>query len=52
MNLLSLLLTSMLSEEAIKNIAKVTGLSTAQVRRIVPLAVPMLLRYLTNNASS
>ena len=52
MNLLSLLLTSMLSEEAIKNIAKVTGLSTSQVRRIVPLAVPMLLRYLTNNASS
>ena len=52
MNLLKVLLESMFAEEAVKSLSKVTGLSSSQLKKIIPLAVPLLLRYLTSNASS
>ncbi len=52
MNLLSLILKSMLSESSIKEIIKKTGLSQAALTKLLPLAIPLLLKFLTNNASS
>ena len=52
MNLLSILLQTMLTKEAVANLSKITGLSSKDIRKILPIAIPLLLRYLTGNASS
>lgn len=52
MSLLSILTKSLLSDVALKALAKKTGLSSAKLKKLVPLAIPMLLKALTNNASS
>lgn len=51
MNLLGILLKAMLSEGALKALAKKTGLSSKQLKKILPLALPLLLKMLTKNAS-
>ena len=52
MSLLSILTKSLLSDVALKALTKKTGLSSAKLKKLLPLAVPMLLKALTNNASS
>ena len=52
MNLLSMLLSSMLSSSSVNSMSGKTGLSSKQIQKLVALAVPILLKALTNNASS
>ena len=52
MNLLSLLLNSLLTDSSVSALAKKTGLSAASLKKLIPLAVPLLLKFLTSNASS
>lgn len=52
MNLLSILLKGLLSEEAVKALAKKTGLDSKKLKKLLPLAVPLLLKKLTQNASN
>ena len=52
MSLLSILTNSLLSDVAVSALAKKTGLSSAKLKKLLPLAVPMLLKALTSNASS
>ncbi len=52
MNLLSLLLKSLVSDSSIAALAKKTGLGSAALKKLIPLAIPLLLKFLTNNASS
>ena len=51
MNLLGILLKALLSEGALKALAKKTGLNSRQLKKLLPLAVPLLLKMLTKNAS-
>ena len=51
MNLLGILLKTLLTEGALKALAKKTGLNQKQLKKLLPLAVPMLLKMLTKNAS-
>ena len=51
MNLLGILLKALLSDGAIKALAKKTGLGPKQLKKILPLAVPLLIKMLTKNAS-
>ena len=52
MNLLSILLKSLLSGGVLSALAKKTGLNAKQLKKLLPLAVPLLLKMLTKNASS
>ena len=52
MNLLSVLLKVLLTDTAISALSGKTGLSTSSLKKLLPLAIPLLLRYMTNNASS
>lgn len=52
MNLLGILLKTLLSEEALKALMKKTGLDSKKLKKLLPLAIPMLLKMLTKNASS
>ena len=52
MNLLNILLKTMLTDTAITALAKKTGLSSAQLKKLLPLAIPLLLKFLTKNASN
>ena len=52
MNLLSLLLKSMLTDSSISAMAKKTGLSKAVLKKLIPLAIPLLIKFMTSNASS
>lgn len=52
MNLLNVLLKALLSESALKALMKKTGLSPAKLKKLIPLALPLLLKYLTGNASN
>jgi Uncharacterized conserved protein len=51
MNLLGVLLKAFLSEEAIKALVKKCGVSGDQLKKLLPLALPLLLKMLTKNAS-
>ena len=51
MNLLGILLKTLLADGALKALAKKTGLSTKQLKKVLPLALPLLLKMLTKNAS-
>ena len=52
MNLLGVLLKTLLSEEAVKALAKKTGLDGKSLTKLLPLAIPVLMKMLTKNASS
>ena len=52
MNLLSVLLKAMLTDSAVTALAKKTGIGSAALKKLLPLAIPLLLKALTNNASS
>ena len=52
MSLLNVLTKSLLSDVAVSALAKKTGLSSAKLKKLLPLAVPILLKALTSNASS
>ena len=52
MNLLNVLLKIMLADSAISALSGKTGLSSAQLKKLLPLAIPLLLRFMTNNAST
>ena len=52
MNLLSLLLKSMLTDSSLSAMAKKTGLSAVVLKKLIPLASPLLIKFMTNNASS
>ena len=52
MNLLSILCKSLLSDGALSALAKKTGLSVSKLAKLIPLALPLLLKALTSNASS
>ena len=52
MNLLKLLLNSLLTDSSVSALAKKTGLDTAVLKKLIPLAVPLLIKFMTNNASS
>jgi len=52
MNLSDLLMNSMSSESSVEALSKKAGVSAGQTSSLLSLALPILLRYLTNNASS
>ncbi|MBO5639172.1 MAG: DUF937 domain-containing protein [Oscillospiraceae bacterium] len=52
MNLLSLLLKSLLADSSISALAKKTGLNASSLKKLIPLAIPLLLKFLTKNASN
>ena len=52
MNLLSVLLKVMLADAAISALSGKTGLSSGALKKLLPLAIPLLLRYMTSNAST
>ena len=52
MNLLSLLASTMLSQSSVNSVSGKTGLSSKQIQRLVMLALPLLIKYMTKNASS
>ncbi|MBQ9250536.1 MAG: DUF937 domain-containing protein [Oscillospiraceae bacterium] len=52
MNLLSVLLKVMLADAAVSALSGKTGLSSGALKKLLPLAIPLLLRYMTSNAST
>ena len=52
MNLLSILLKILLSKNTLTALAKKSGLTAGKLKKLIPLALPLLLKYLTSNASS
>lgn len=52
MNLLSLLLGSMTQSSSVDSLSGKTGISSAAVKQLLMLALPILLKSLTQNASS
>ena len=52
MNLLGLLLTALTAKSSLGQIAGKTGLSEKQIKKLIMLALPILIKYLTQNASS
>ena len=52
MNLLNLLLKTLLGNSSLSALMKKTGLSAAKLKKLIPLALPLLLKHLTGNASS
>ena len=52
MNLLQLLLQTMLSGNSVNSVSNKTGLSSKLVKKLITLAIPVLIKYLTSNVSS
>jgi len=52
MNLLSLLLGSMTTQSSVDSLSDKSGASASLIRKLLPLAIPILLKYLTSNASN
>ena len=52
MNLLGMLLKAMTAKAALQQIAKKTGLSEKQIKRLIMIATPLLIKFMTQNASS
>ncbi len=52
MNLLSILLKALMGKSTLSALMKKTGLTSAQLKKLIALAVPLLLKYLTGNAAS
>ena len=51
MNLLQLLLGAMTSNQSVNSVSKKTGLSSKLTSKLLVMAIPMLISYLTKNAS-
>ena len=51
MNLLGLLMAAMTSKVALGQVSKKTGLTEKQIKKIMMIAIPILLKYMTQNAS-
>ncbi len=51
MNLLGILLKLMMSQSSVGSVSGKTGLSEKQIKQLMMIAIPLLLKYLTNNAS-
>ena len=52
MNLLSLLLSSMLTQNSVQSLEQKTDVSGSLIRKLLPLAIPLLIRAMTKNASN
>ena len=52
MNLLSIIVKSLLTGGTLNTLMKKTGLNAKQLKKLIPLAVPLLIKMLTKNASS
>ena len=52
MNLLNLLLGSMTSGDSVGALSQKTGISSKQIKMLIALALPLLIKYMTGNASS
>ena len=52
MDLLGMLLGTMTSGSSVDALARKTGLSTAKLLKLLPAAIPLLMKFLTKNASS
>ena len=52
MNLLSLLTKSLLSDASVNSLSQKTGISNSLIKKLLPLALPLLLKSLTSNSSS
>ncbi|MBQ6679406.1 MAG: DUF937 domain-containing protein [Lachnospiraceae bacterium] len=52
MNLLSMLLGSMGSQSSVNSLSQQTGVGAGKLKKLLPLLIPILLRYLTKNASN
>lgn len=52
MNLLSILLKTLLGKNTLSALAKKCGLTPAKLKKLIPLALPLLIKYLTSNASN
>ncbi len=52
MNLLTVLLKSLLTDSSVHALAKKTGVSTAVLKKLIPLAIPLLIKFMTGNAQS
>ncbi len=52
MNLLSLLLGSMTTQSSVDSLSEKTGASSSLIMKLLPLAIPILLKYLTSNAGN
>ena len=47
MNLLTLLLKVMTAKKALQQVAAKTGLNEKQIKKLIMLAVPIIIKYLT-----
>ena len=52
MNLLGLLLSSFLSSQALGTLSDNTGVQKPQLQKLLILALPLIIKYMTSNASS
>ena len=52
MNLLGIIIKSLLSGSTLSTLMKKTGPSSKQLRKLIPLAIPLLIKMMTRNASS
>ncbi len=52
MDLLGMLLGTITSGSSVDALSKKTGLSTAKLAKLLPMAIPLLMKFLTKNASS
>ena len=52
MNLLQLLLGTMTSNSSVNSVSEQTGISSEMVKKLLILALPLLIRYMTQNASN
>ena len=51
MNLLQLLLVSLTTDDSVKQVSKKTGVSSSAVTKLLIAAIPLLISYMTKNAS-
>lgn len=51
MNLLQLLLGSLTTDDSVKQVSKKTGVASGDISKLLWIAVPLLISYLTKNAS-
>ena len=52
MNLLQLLLSTMTSAGSVNSVSQKTGISSQLVKKLIVAAIPLLIKYMTKNASS
>ena len=52
MNLLNVLLKSLMADRSLDSLSQKTGLGTSKLKKLLPLAIPLLLASMTKNASN